>query len=191
MKMKILVLDNYDSFTYNLVHYVEKITGEKVDVYRNDEIELDEVAKYDKIILSPGPGIPDEANLLKPIIKKYGPTKSILGVCLGVQAIAEVYGGSLINLSSVFHGVASTMEQVEMDKKLFNDIPSKFEAGRYHSWIVDRETLPSCFKISSVDENGQIMSIFHTSHDVRGVQFHPESILTPEGEKMIRNWLEA
>jgi len=186
-----LVLDNYDSFTYNLVHYVEKITGEKVDVYRNDEIELDEVAKYDKIILSPGPGIPDEANLLKPIIKKYGPTKSILGVCLGVQAIAEVYGGSLINLSSVFHGVASTMEQVEMDKKLFNDIPSKFEAGRYHSWIVDRETLPSCFKISSVDENGQIMSIFHTSHDVRGVQFHPESILTPEGEKMIRNWLEA
>ena len=189
--MKVLVLDNYDSFTYNLVHYVEKLTGEKVDVYRNDEITLEEVDKYDKIILSPGPGIPDEANLLKPIIKEYGPTKSILGVCLGVQAIAEVYGGSLINLSSVYHGVASTMQQVEKDDKIFKDIPNQFEAGRYHSWIVDKETLPACFKISSVDSNGQIMSIFHTSHDVRGVQFHPESILTPEGEKMIQNWLEA
>jgi len=189
--MKILVFDNYDSFTYNLVHYVEKITGEKVDVYRNDEITLEEVDKYDKIILSPGPGIPDEANLLKPLIKEYGHKKSILGVCLGVQAIAEVYGGSLINLDSVYHGVASTMEQVEIDEKLFKDIPHQFEAGRYHSWIVDKKTLPSCFKISSIDHNGQIMSIFHESHDVRGVQFHPESILTPEGEKMIRNWLEA
>ncbi|MFN8254135.1 MAG: aminodeoxychorismate/anthranilate synthase component II [Bacteroidales bacterium] len=189
--MKILVLDNYDSFTYNLVHYVEKILNKKADVYRNDEIGLEEVKKYDKIILSPGPGIPDEANLLKPIIKEYGPDKSILGVCLGVQAIAEVYGGSLINLESVYHGVATTMEQVEPDEKLFRNIPRNFEAGRYHSWIVDKKTLPPCFKISSVDGNGQIMSIFHTSHDVRGVQFHPESVLTPFGEKMIRNWLES
>ncbi len=189
--MKILVFDNYDSFTYNLVHYVEKITGEKVDIFRNDEITLDEVDKYDKIILSPGPGIPDEANLLKPLIKEYGHKKSILGVCLGVQAIAEVYGGSLINLDSVYHGVASTMEQVETDEKLFRGIPQQFEAGRYHSWIVDKKTLPTCFKISSIDHNGQIMSIFHKTHDVRGVQFHPESILTPEGEKMIRNWLES
>ena len=190
-QMKILVLDNYDSFTYNLVHYVEKILNQKADVFRNDEILLEEVEKYDKIILSPGPGIPDEANMLKPIIKEFGPKKSILGVCLGVQAIAEVYGGSLINLESVYHGVATTMQQAEPDECLFRDIPQQFEAGRYHSWIVDRKSLPLCFKISSVDNNGQIMSIFHTSHNVRGVQFHPESVLTPFGEKMIKNWLES
>jgi anthranilate synthase component II len=189
--MKILVFDNYDSFTYNLVHYVEKITNQKVDVFRNDEIGLKEIAKYDKIILSPGPGIPDEANLLKPLIKEYGPTKSILGVCLGLQAIGEVYGGSLTNLESVYHGVATNIEHFSNDEVLFKGIPVNFEAGRYHSWIVDKKTLPSCFTISSIDSNEQIMSMFHKSHDVRGVQFHPESILTPEGEKMIRNWLEA
>jgi len=187
--MKILVFDNYDSFTYNLVHYVEKILNKKVDVFRNDEISLAEIDKYDKIILSPGPGIPDEANLLKPLIKEYGATKSILGVCLGLQAIAEVYGGTLSNLETVYHGVATIVEQKEKDNIIFRDIPDEFEAGRYHSWIVDRNTLPDCFKISSVDKNGQIMSLFHNTHDVRGVQFHPESILTPEGEKMIRNWL--
>lgn len=189
--MKILVFDNYDSFTYNLVHYVEKITTKKVDVFRNDEISLEAVNKYDKIILSPGPGIPDEANLLKPLIKEYGPSKSILGVCLGLQAIAEVYGGSLSNLETVYHGVATLIEQKETDEVLFRNIAPEFEAGRYHSWIVERNNLPDCFKISSMDKNGQIMSLFHTSHDVRGVQFHPESILTPEGEKMIQNWLKS
>ncbi len=189
--MKILVFDNYDSFTYNLVHYVEKILNNKVDVFRNDEISLEEVNKYDKIILSPGPGIPDEANLLKPLIKEYGSSKSILGVCLGLQAIAEVYGGSLINLNTVYHGVSTMIDQVEKDEVIFRGIPNEFEAGRYHSWIVDEKRLPNCFKISSMDKNGQIMSLFHTEHDVRGVQFHPESILTPDGEQMIRNWLES
>jgi len=186
----ILVFDNYDSFTYNLVHYIEKITNKKVDVFRNDEIALEEINKYDKIILSPGPGIPDEANLLKPLIKEYGASKSILGVCLGLQAIAEAYGGRLSNLNTVYHGVATTMKQVEHDLVLFRNIPHEFIAGRYHSWIVDEVGLPGCFKISSRDENGQIMSLFHQNHDVRGVQFHPESILTPLGEQMIRNWLE-
>jgi anthranilate synthase component 2 len=189
--MKILVFDNYDSFTYNLVHYVEKILNKKVDVFRNDEISLKEVNKYDKIILSPGPGIPNEANLLKPLIKEYGSSKSILGVCLGLQAIAEVYGGSLINLNTVYHGVSTMIDQVEKDDVIFRGISEEFEAGRYHSWIVDEKGLPNCFKISSKDKNGQIMSLFHTEHDVRGVQFHPESILTPDGEKMIRNWLES
>jgi anthranilate synthase component II len=188
--MKILVFDNYDSFTYNLVHYIEKITNKSVDVFRNDEISLDEIAKYDKIVLSPGPGIPDEANLLKPLIKEYGPSKSIFGVCLGVQAIAEVYGGSLTNLKSVYHGVATEMEHFGNDDVLYRGIPKNFDAGRYHSWIVDKASLPSCFEVSCVDSENQIMSIFHKTHDVRGVQFHPESILTPEGEKMIKNWLE-
>jgi anthranilate synthase component II len=188
--MKILVFDNYDSFTYNLVHYVEKICDKKVDVFRNDEIQLDEISQYDKIILSPGPGIPDEANLLKPLIKAYGHSKSILGVCLGLQAIAEVYGGHLVNLDTVYHGVAHTMEHFDNDKVLYRDIPQKFQAGRYHSWIVDKDTLPDDIIVSGVDQNGMIMSAFHKSYDVRGVQFHPESILTPLGEKMIRNWLE-
>lgn len=189
--MKILVFDNYDSFTYNLVHYVEKITDKKVDVFRNDEISLEEINKYDKIILSPGPGIPDEANLLKPLIKEYGASKSILGVCLGMQAIAEVYEGSLSNLNTVYHGVSTMIDQLEKDETIFRGIPEEFEAGRYHSWIVNEIGLPDCFKISSKDKNGQIMSLFHTEYDVRGVQFHPESILTPDGEKMIRNWLDS
>jgi anthranilate synthase component II len=188
--MRVLVFDNYDSFTYNLVHYVRKITGTDVDVFRNDEISLDQIGKYDKIILSPGPGIPDEANLLKPLISEYGPSKSILGVCLGLQAIAEVYGGKLSNLENVFHGVATTMEQEEKDDILFRGIPHFFEAGRYHSWIVDDEGLPPCLKVSSRDDSGKIMSLFHTSHDVRGMQFHPESVLTPLGENMIINWLK-
>lgn len=189
--MKILVFDNYDSFTYNLVHYVEKITGENVDVFRNDEIALKDIIKYDKIILSPGPGIPDEANLLKPLIHEYAPTKSILGVCLGLQAIAEVFGAKLRNLETVYHGVSGTIKQKEKDPVLFREIPEEFEAGRYHSWIVDEIGLPDCLRISSCDSQGRIMSLFHVEHDVRGVQFHPESILTPLGEKMIRNWLES
>ncbi len=188
--MKILMFDNYDSFTYNLVHYIEKITRQKIDVFRNDEITLDEIEKYDKIILSPGPGIPDEAGLLKPLIKRFAPTKSILGVCLGMQAMAEVFGGKLININEVYHGVATPIFQKEKDDVLFKNIPVEFVAGRYHSWIVDNESLPKCFTISSVDEKNQIMSIFHKEYDVRAVQFHPESILTPEGEKMLENWLK-
>jgi anthranilate synthase component 2 len=149
-KMKILVFDNYDSFTYNLVHYVEKITNKDVYVFRNDEISLEDIGKYDKIVLSPGPGIPDEANLLKPLIKEYGAKKSILGVCLGLQAIGEVYGGTLTNLESVYHGVATDIEHFGNDNSIFNEIPKHFKAGRYHSWIVDKKSLPSCFSISSM-----------------------------------------
>ncbi len=189
--MKVLIFDNYDSFTYNLVHYVEKILNQKVDVFRNDEITLDEIEKYDKIILSPGPGIPDEAGLLKPLIKRYASSKSIFGVCLGMQAMAEVFGGKLLNINQVYHGVATPILQKTKDNVLFRGLPDRFEAGRYHSWIVDNEHLPSCFEVSSVDENGLLMSIFHKEYDVRAVQFHPESILTPLGEKMIENWLKS
>ena len=189
--MKILILDNYDSFTYNIVQYVEDITGSQVDVYRNDEISLSEIEKYDKIILSPGPGVPNEAGILKDVIKEYAPNKSILGICLGLQAMAEVYGGSLVNLDEVHHGVASEMSIKSPDNKLFLDIPPQFEAGRYHSWIVNKDTLPDCFQISSIDEEGQIMSMYHKDFDLRGVQFHPESILTPYGKKMLKNWIDS
>lgn len=189
--MKILIFDNYDSFTYNIVQYVEELTDGKVDIFRNDEIALEKIAEYDKIILSPGPGIPDEAGLLKAVIKEYAPTKSILGICLGLQAMAEVYGGSIENLSEVHHGIATEMTQQISDEKLYKGIPEKFEAGRYHSWIVKKDTLPECFNISSVDEEGQVMSIFHKEYDLRGVQFHPESILTPDGKLMLKNWIES
>lgn len=199
--MKILVFDNYDSFTYNLVHLVEKITHEKVDVYRNDEIALEKVANYDKIILSPGPGIPEEAGLLLPLIKQYASTKSILGVCLGHQAIGEAFGGTLVNLSTVFHGVASKIqvgsgqwvvgsEHREIRSKLFDGLPDEIEVGRYHSWIVSDEGFPEELEITARDEYGYIMALQHKSFDVQGVQFHPESVLTPEGEKIMRNWLK-
>ena len=187
--MKILVFDNYDSFTYNLVHYIENILNQKVDVYRNDEITLEEVDKYDKIILSPGPGVPDDAGILKALIKEYAPTKSIFGVCLGMQAMTEVYGGKIHNLDTVYHGIATPVVQIGNDKIIYQDIPKEFEAGRYHSWIVDNKTLPDCFKVSAFDSDSQIMSMFHTEYDLRGVQFHPESVLTPLGEQMIKNWL--
>ena len=189
--MNILVFDNYDSFTYNLVHYLEKITNKKPDVFRNDEIALEDIKKYDKIVLSPGPGVPNEAGLLKPLIKEYAASKSIFGVCLGMQAMAEVYGGTLKNLSSVYHGIATPVVQIGNDKIIYKDIPEKFDAGRYHSWIVDNRNLPDCFQISSFDSEGQIMSLFHKDYDLRGVQFHPESVLTPLGEKMIENWLKS
>jgi anthranilate synthase component II len=191
--MKILVFDNYDSFTYNLVHLVEKITGEKVDVYRNDQIALADVAAYDKIILSPGPGIPEEAGLLLPLIKEYAATKSILGVCLGHQAIAEAFGGTLTNLSTVFHGVATKIQinnrQSATGKSLFNELPDEIEVGRYHSWIVNEDDFPSALEITAKDENGYIMGLQHKIFDVQGVQFHPESVLTPDGEKILQNWL--
>lgn len=188
--MKILVFDNYDSFTYNLVHLVEKIMGEKVDVYRNDQISLDKVAAYDKIILSPGPGVPSEAGLLISLIKQYAPTKSILGVCLGHQAIGEAFGGKLVNLTEVYHGVALPIKVVSNDR-LFEDMPHRFEVGRYHSWVVSEENFPEALEITAVDDHGYIMALRHKTYDVLGVQFHPESVLTPDGEKILRNWLAA
>lgn len=186
--MKILVFDNYDSFTYNLVHLVEKITHEKVDVYRNDQIPLEKIKEYDKIILSPGPGIPSEAGLLLDVIREYAPTKSILGVCLGHQAIGEVFGGELENLSTVFHGVATNC-QLSTNNALFKGLPEQIEVGRYHSWIVKEEDFPEDLEITARDDNNYIMALQHKRYDVKGVQFHPESVLTPDGEKILRNWL--
>ena len=191
--MKILVFDNYDSFTYNLVHLLEKIIHNKVTVVRNDEIALEEVDKYDKIILSPGPGIPKEAGLLIPLIKEYAATKSILGVCLGHQAIGEAFGGTLVNLTTVYHGVALP---VIVDEKrritandLFVDLPTNMLVGRYHSWVIDKVGFPEELEVVAEDSNGYIMALQHKQYDIKGVQFHPESVLTPDGEKMVRNWV--
>ncbi|MFV0364972.1 MAG: anthranilate synthase component II [Mangrovibacterium sp.] len=187
--MKIIIIDNYDSFTYNLVHAVRKITGGNVDVVRNDELQLSDLAGYDKIILSPGPGIPSEAGLLMDIIAEYANKKSILGVCLGHQAISEHFGAKLVNMETVLHGIASTATLVASDDKLFKGLGNSFVVGHYHSWMVSPENLPDSLEVTSRDERGQIMSIQHRTLDVRGVQFHPESVLTPEGEKMLENWL--
>jgi anthranilate synthase component 2 len=187
--MRILVFDNYDSFTYNLVHLVEKITHEKVDVYRNDQIPMEKVKHYDKIILSPGPGIPEEAGLLLPLIKEYASSKSILGVCLGHQAIGQAFGGELINLSSVFHGIATSCE-LRATSRLFQNLPSQIEVGRYHSWVVSKENFPVELEITAEDESGMIMGLQHKTYDVQGVQFHPESVLTPMGEEIMKNWLK-
>ncbi len=190
MNTKILVLDNYDSFTYNLVHYVEKITGKKPDVARNDKITLEDIGTYDKIILSPGPGIPDEAGISKELIKTYAATKSILGVCLGHQAIAEVFGGSIYNLDRVHHGVASRVILTNKIDYLYKNIPREFMGGRYHSWMVLKKGLPNELAITSEDETGGIMSISHVRYNVKGVQFHPESILTDQGEHILKNWIK-
>ncbi len=187
--MKILVFDNYDSFTYNLVHLIEKIIQDKVNVFRNDQIPLEKVRDYDKIILSPGPGIPVEAGLLLPLIKEYGSTKSILGVCLGHQAIGEAFGGTLTNLSTVYHGVATSCKLVT-GKSLFNGLPSEIAVGRYHSWIISNENFPSELEVTATDENGFVMALQHKTYDITGVQFHPESVLTPDGETIMRNWLK-
>lgn len=188
--MKILVLDNYDSFTYNLVQYIERVLNREVDVRRNDQISLEDVAAYDKILISPGPGIPVEAGICLDLIREYGPVKSILGVCLGHQAIAEAYGGSIINLSKVYHGVTGRMKQLVDDEYLFGGVPVEFEAGRYHSWVVEPATLPEELEITVENNEGYVMAIRHREHDVRGVQFHPESVLTEYGGKMILNWLQ-
>jgi anthranilate synthase component 2 len=194
-KGRILVFDNYDSFTYNLVHLVEKITHIKVDVYRNDQIALEKVKEYDKIILSPGPGIPDEAGLLLPLIKEYASSKSILGVCLGHQAIGQAFGGTLTNLSTVFHGVATPIKiqnpKYPKPNGVLNDLPETIEVGRYHSWVVNKEDFPSDLEITAEDETGIIMALQHKTFDVQGVQFHPESVLTPMGEEIMRNWLKG
>ena len=189
--MKLLVFDNYDSFTYNLVHLVEKILHQKVDVYRNDQIPLEEIAAYDKIVLSPGPGIPTEAGILLSVIKEYAPAKSILGVCLGHQAIGEAFGGSLINLSTVYHGVAMDCQLSTTHSQLFEGLPAVFKVGRYHSWIIDESTFPSELEITARDDNNYIMALQHKNYDVQGVQFHPESVLTPDGETILRNWLKG
>ena len=204
--MKILVFDNYDSFTYNLVHLVKKIVKDQLDVYRNDQIPLEKVKEYDKIILSPGPGIPREAGLLLPLIREYAQSKSILGVCLGHQAIGEAFGGSLTNLTTVYHGVSTPVKIVkrqtsnvndvsqlrsQVSHDLFDDLPDEIEVGRYHSWIVSDDGFPNELEITARDENGYIMALQHKTFDVQGVQFHPESVLTPDGETILRNWLKA
>ena len=187
--MKILVFDNYDSFTYNLVHLVEEIMHQKVDVYRNDQITLEEVNKYDKIILSPGPGIPEEAGLLLPLIKKYAATKSILGVCLGHQAIGEAFGATLVNLDKVYHGIATPINIINQTSNVLKGLGDAVEVGRYHSWVISDKNFPEELEITAVDNNGLIMGLQHKTLDVQGVQFHPESVLTPLGEKIMRNWL--
>lgn len=190
--MKILVIDNYDSFTYNLVHYIENlIDNDTVKVFRNDKIELNDVEEYDKILLSPGPGIPNEAGICLDLIKRYAPSKSILGVCLGHQAIGEAFGANLINLDTVYHGVATPVHVVTADDYLYSELPTTFDVGRYHSWIVDRNGLPDCFKINSLDDQGFIMGISHKEFDVKGVQYHPESVLTDHGMKIVENWLKG
>jgi anthranilate synthase component 2 len=187
--MKVLVIDNYDSFTYNLVHYLEDLNCE-VTVKRNDKLSLEEVDGFHKIVLSPGPGIPDEAGLLKAIIKTYAPTKSILGVCLGQQAIGEVFGGSLINLDEVYHGVATPVNITVDDEVLFKNMNKTIEVGRYHSWVVDTN-LPEVLEATSFDSNGQVMSLRHKFYDVKGVQYHPESVLTPNGKQILENWINS
>ena len=196
--IKILIFDNYDSFTYNLVHLVEKITHQPVFVYRNDEIPLADVAAYDKIILSPGPGIPEEAGLLLPLIKEYAATKSILGVCLGHQAIGQAFGGQLTNLTTVYHGVAmpikvnpamNAIDNGLVASSLYNHLPNEILVGRYHSWVVSEDNFPNSLAITARDENNFIMGLQHKTYDVQGVQFHPESVLTPDGETIMLNWL--
>lgn len=186
---KILIVDNYDSFTYNLFHYVEEFDGVEVDVFRNDEIKIEDIEKYDGIILSPGPGLPKESGLLIPIIKRYKESKRIFGVCLGQQAIGEVFGGELENLDTVYHGVASPIQIHKPKHYLFNCMPDTIEVGRYHSWVVSQKNFPNCLRIDATDENGRIMALSHKELDICAVQFHPESILTTFGKQIVFNWL--
>lgn len=189
--MKILILDNYDSFTYNLVHMVEKITGNFPAVFRNDEISIEDVGNYDMIILSPGPGIPDEAGILKEVIKTYAGIKPIFGVCLGLQAITEVFGGTIINLDEVFHGVATEMRVTDTNATIFKDVSETFLAARYHSWAATDENFPEEIQVTARDEDGLIQAIEHKRFNISAVQFHPESILTDVGEKLVRNFIKA
>lgn len=186
--MKILVLDNYDSFTFNLVQYIQEILGQKVDVRRNDAIALDAVAGYNAIILSPGPGLPSEAGIMPELIRRYGAEKAILGVCLGHQAIGEAFGAELENLTQVYHGVETPITVTMPDEPLFMNIPEQFQAGRYHSWVVRRDSLPESLQATAVDSKGVIMAMRHREYNVRGVQFHPESIMTEFGRKMLENF---
>lgn len=196
---RILVFDNYDSFTYNLVHLVEKLLHQRVEVHRNDKLPLEKVKEYDKIILSPGPGIPEGAGLLLPLIREYAASKSILGVCLGHQAIGEAFGGRLVNLSTVYHGVSTPVKilqpsggnGVKRRNDLFEGLPNEMEVGRYHSWVISEEGFPAELEVTARDEKNFIMALRHRTLDVQGVQFHPESVLTPQGEQILKNWLKA
>ncbi|WP_309641176.1 aminodeoxychorismate/anthranilate synthase component II [Flavobacterium sp.] len=185
---KVVIIDNYDSFTYNLVHYLEDLDCE-VTVFRNDEFDLDELNPFDKIVLSPGPGVPNDAGLLKAVIQTFAPTKSILGVCLGQQAIGEVFGGSITNLDKVYHGVATKINILVDDESLFDGLEHQLEVGRYHSWVLNTNDFPETLEVTSLGENGEIMSLRHKTFDVKGVQFHPESVLTPNGKKILENWV--
>ena len=187
--MKIVIIDNYDSFTYNLSHLIKEI-GAEVTVIRNDQFTLNQLERFDKIVLSPGPGIPSEAGLLLDVIKTYKGRKPILGVCLGHQAIGEVFGGTLENLSDVFHGVASDGTQFSNDY-IFDSLPKRITMGRYHSWVVSRENFPTCLEVTAVSDEGQIMALKHKNYDIHGIQFHPESVLTPEGKTILRNFIES
>ena len=187
--MKILVLDNYDSFTYNLVHIIREL-GHEMDIFRNDKIAVEDVKKYDKILLSPGPGIPDEAGIMKKVIREYGASKSILGVCLGHQGIGEVYGAKLYNIPKVLHGVTSQVEVTDASDYLFKGVSTKFQATHYHSWAVLPDSFTPELKMTATNEEGLVMALTHTKLDVKGVQFHPESVMTPEGPKIIANWLK-
>ncbi len=189
MAMKILLLDNYDSFTYNLLHEVKSLGYTDIEVHRNDKIELDDIERFDKIILSPGPGIPCEAGILLDVIRRYAPTKSILGVCLGHQAIGEAFGATLENLTDVYHGVQTPVEVI-CDDLLFDGMSHTLDVGRYHSWVVSREELPAAIEVTAMSGEGQIMALRHREYDVRGIQFHPESVLTPEGRTILENYLK-
>lgn len=185
--MKTVIIDNYDSFTYNLVHLVREL-GAEITVYRNDKFELGDLEEFDKILLSPGPGIPSEAGKMMEVIAAYAGTKPILGICLGEQGIGEHFGGTLVNLSEVFHGV-QTPVQITADDYIFEGIPQQIQVGRYHSWVVDAQSLPECLEATALSEEGQVMALRHRTLDVRGIQFHPESVLTPQGRTIINNWL--
>ena len=188
--MKILILDNYDSFTFNLVHYLEQFCDD-ITVIRNDEISLDEVDEFDAIVLSPGPGLPKDAGIMPELIQRYSSTKKILGVCLGHQAIGEAFGAKLKNLNQVHHGVAIPVNITGVDDDLFKGLPSRIETGRYHSWVIDKDTIQSELLVTALDDNGEVMAIRHATLNVCGVQFHPESLLTPEGLKIIENWVNS
>ena len=188
--MNILLIDNYDSFTFNLSQYLEEEGGDdmEVTVWRNDQFDIDDVERFDKIVLSPGPGVPDEAGLLKAVIRRYAPTKSILGVCLGEQAIGEVFGAEIYNLNTVFHGIQSSVRIIASDY-IFDNLSDSIKVGRYHSWVVGKEDFPAELEVTAVSEEGQVMALKHRRYDVHGIQFHPESILTPEGRTIIRNFI--
>jgi len=187
---KVLVLDNYDSFTYNLVHYIEENENYEVDVFRNDEISIEAINNYSTIILSPGPGLPEDAGILKAVIERYASTKKILGVCLGMQAIGEVFGGTLENLNNVFHGVATPIAITQKSDLLYKNLPENINVGRYHSWVISNTNFPNKLVITSKDDNNQIMSVKHQDYNVYGVQYHPESILTEHGKEIINNFLD-
>lgn len=188
--MRILVLDNYDSFTYNLVQYLQEICKFSIEVFRNDEIDLDGVSAFDIIVLSPGPGVPKDAGIMPELIKKYAATKSIFGVCLGMQAIGEAFGGNLRNLKKVYHGIETPIKVVDKNDPVFKGLPASFTAGRYHSWVVEKKDLPTELKITAEDSEGEIMALRHTDFDVSGVQFHPESIMTKHGKEMLSNFIK-